>query len=121
KGAGFAVFIRVFTAVLPLESWTPVIAVLSAITMTLGNTVAIAQTNIKRMLAYSSVAHAGYLLMGMASFRGLGAGTQGDWSVQGMVIYMVTYLFMNLGAFAVVVQHYNTNRSHRIEDYAGLA
>lgn len=131
KSAGFAAFVRVLVAALPVESWAPALAVLSAVTMTVGNVIAIPQSNIKRMLAYSSVAHAGYVLMGLASYRGglpiatspAGGGAQGpgDWSLQGTAIYLITYLFMNLGAFAVVVQFYETNRSHRIEDYAGLA
>jgi NADH-quinone oxidoreductase subunit N len=121
EGAGFALFLRLFAAVIPLESWSPVVAVLAAITMSVGNCLAIPQTNIKRMLAYSSIAHAGYMLVGLASFRGAVPGASGDWSLQGTVIYLITYLFMNLGAFAVVIQVYNTNRSHRIEDYAGLA
>jgi len=121
KGAGFAAFIRVFAAALPVESWAAVVAILAAVTMTLGNVIAIPQTNIKRMLAYSSIAHAGYVLMGLAAFRGGAAGAQGDWSLQATAIYLITYLFMNLGAFAVVIQFYNTSRSHRIEDYAGLA
>jgi NADH-quinone oxidoreductase subunit N len=57
--------------------------------------------------------------MGLAAFRG--PGVAGDWSLQGMVIYMITYLFMNLGVFAVVIQVYSANRSHQIEEYAGLA
>jgi NADH-quinone oxidoreductase subunit N len=122
KGAGLAVLVRVFTAALPVESWRPVVAVLAAVTMTLGNVVAIPQTNIKRMLAYSSIAHAGYVLMGLAAFRGSsGAGAAGDWSLQATVLYMITYLFMNLGAFAVIIQFYSSNRSHLIQDYAGLA
>jgi proton-translocating NADH-quinone oxidoreductase chain N len=121
KGAGLAVLVRVCAAALPLESWRPVMALLAALTMTLGNLVAIPQSNMKRMLAYSSVAHAGYVLMGLASYRGVGAGGPVDWSLQGTAVYLLTYLFMNLGAFAVVLQVYQTTRSHRIEDYAGLA
>jgi NADH-quinone oxidoreductase subunit N len=121
KAAGLAVLVRVFAAALPVESWRPVVAIMAAVTMTFGNVVAIPQTNIKRMLAYSSIAHAGYVLMGLAAFTGTGANGVGDWSLQAAVLYTVTYLFMNLGAFAVVVAFYDAARSHQIEAYAGLA
>jgi NADH-quinone oxidoreductase subunit N len=119
KAAGFAVFIRFFATTLPPENWSNALAVLAAITMTLGNLAAIPQTNIKRMLAYSSVAHAGYVLIGLASYRG--GGFSEEWSLLGTLIYLATYLFMNLGAFTVVMAVYNYTRSHRIEDYAGVA
>jgi NADH-quinone oxidoreductase subunit N len=121
KAAGLALLVRIFVAALPVESWRPVIALLAALTMTLGNVVALPQTNIKRMLAYSSIAHAGYVLMGLAAYGGTGAAGVGDWSLQATLLYMITYLFMNLGAFAVIIPFYDTSRSHRIEDYAGLA
>jgi NADH-quinone oxidoreductase subunit N len=80
--------------------------------MTLGNLVAIQQTNIKRMLAYSSIAHAGYVLMGsvLLSQEGLFA----------MLYYLVVYLFMNLGAFYIVIIVFNKYGTENIEDYAGL-
>jgi NADH-quinone oxidoreductase subunit N len=121
EGAGFALLLRLFAAVIPVESWSPVLAVTAALTMTVGNLLAIPQTHIKRMLAYSSIAHAGYMLVALASFRGAAPGATGDWSRQGTIIYLITYLFMNLGAFAVVIQVYNSQRSHQIEQYAGLA
>jgi proton-translocating NADH-quinone oxidoreductase chain N len=139
KAAGFAAFVRLFAAALPVESWAPMVAILAAITMTVGNVIAIPQTNIKRMLAYSSIAHAGYVLIGLAAYghfglltAGFGSGTDPirnpqsairnlDWSLQATAIYMITYLFMNLGAFAIILQFYQTNRSHQIEGYAGLA
>jgi NADH-quinone oxidoreductase subunit N len=120
KAAGFAVFVRVFTAAVPFQAWASVLALLAALTMTLGNLAAIPQTNIKRMLAYSSVAHAGYVLIGLAAYR-MPDGSVNGWALQGVVLYLLTYLFMNLGAFAVVIVFYDQSRSHRIEEYAGLA
>jgi NADH-quinone oxidoreductase subunit N len=120
KAAGFAVFARVLTAAVPSQTWGSILALLAAVTMTLGNLAAIPQTNIKRMLAYSSVAHAGYVLIGLAAYR-MPDGTVNGWALQGILLYLITYLFMNLGAFAVVIVFYNQNRSHQIEDYAGLA
>ncbi|MCS6965532.1 MAG: NADH-quinone oxidoreductase subunit N, partial [Candidatus Kapabacteria bacterium] len=90
------------------------IAVLSAVTILLGNVVAVVQSNIKRMLAYSSIAHAGYLLMGMV------AQSERGWA--GMLFYAAAYLFMQLGAF-VVVAIVERENEHRLEltDYAGLS
>lgn len=120
KAAGFAVFARAFTALVPYQTWASAVALLAALTMTLGNLVAIPQTNIKRMLAYSSIAHAGYALIGLAAYR-MPDGTVNDWALQGMVLYLFTYLFMNLGAFAVVIGFYDRSRTHQIEEYAGLS
>jgi NADH-quinone oxidoreductase subunit N len=96
KTAGFAAMGRVFLLALPAlgDEWTPVVAVLAALTMILGNVVALSQNNIKRMLAYSSIAHAGYVLMGVAA--------RNDRGLAGMLFYLLTYAFTNLGAFAVV-------------------
>jgi NADH-quinone oxidoreductase subunit N len=96
KAAGFAALGRVFLLTLPALSseWTPAVAVLAALTMILGNVVALSQTNIKRMLAYSSIAHAGYLLMGVAASNGRG--------LSGMLFYLLAYAFTNLGTFAIL-------------------
>ena len=96
KAAAFAAFMRVFVLALPAAQpqWGWAIAVLAALTMTLGNLAALRQTSLKRMLAYSSVAHAGYALVGLVPGTSQG--------VSAVLFYMVTYLFMNLGAFAVV-------------------
>jgi NADH-quinone oxidoreductase subunit N len=114
-----AVLLRFFTAILPADIWLPIVILVSALTMTVGNLVALAQTNIKRMLAYSSIAQAGYMLMGFAAL-GSGSGT-GLWQVYSVPIYLATYVFMNLGVIAVVVAVYENRRSHQIADYAGLA
>ncbi|MFC1556108.1 NADH-quinone oxidoreductase subunit N, partial [candidate division KSB1 bacterium] len=88
------------------------IAVLSAITMTLGNLAALAQKNIKRMLAYSSIAHAGYLLMGFTMFTGQG--------LKAIMLYVIVYMFMNFGAFIVVDAIASKIKSENIKDYVGL-
>jgi NADH-quinone oxidoreductase subunit N len=115
KAAGFSVLIRVLLAVFPVETtnWVPFIAVLSAVTMSLGNLVAMRQTNIKRMLAYSSIAHAGYILMGVAAASQFG--------VNAMVYYIITYLLTNLAAFGFVIVYYRQVGSDEIKDYAGLS
>jgi NADH-quinone oxidoreductase subunit N len=99
KIGAFALIIRLFADALgPLAAdWNAVIMILAALTMTLGNLVALAQDNVKRMLAYSSIAHTGYMLVGFAAF---GAGQQDGMS--GLLYYGAAYAFMNLGAFAVI-------------------
>ncbi|MEJ2484365.1 MAG: NADH-quinone oxidoreductase subunit N [Anaerolineales bacterium] len=113
KAAGFSVLARVLIEVFPLSDWQMVLAVLSAVTMTLGNLVAIWQTNIKRMLAYSSIAHAGYILMALA------AGT--EFGVNSMLYYIITYLLTNLAAFGFVIVYYQQTGTDEISDYAGLS
>jgi NADH-quinone oxidoreductase subunit N len=113
KAAGFSVLARVLLAVFPVGDWQIVLAVVSAVTMTLGNLVALWQTNIKRMLAYSSIAHAGYILMAVA------AGT--EFGVNSMLYYIITYLLTNLAAFGFVIVYYHQTGSDEIQDYAGLS
>ena len=97
KAASFAMLLRIFIEGLPSMSadWRLLFEVLAIVTMTVGNVAALTQTNLKRMLAYSSIAHAGYLLMGVV------AGTPRG--VSAMLIYLLIYAFMQLGAFAVIV------------------
>jgi len=105
KVAAFALILRLFVEALgPLKlEWTPVVIVLAALTMTLGNLVALTQDNIKRMLAYSSIAHTGYILMGLAAYAGAPAGSAAERAgLEGLLYYSVAYAFMNLGAFAIV-------------------
>ena len=85
-----------------MAAWQNIIEIIAAATLILGNFVAISQTNIKRMLAYSSIAHAGYILMAVAA-----AGTPGiaDQAARAALIYLIAYMFTNLGAFAVVDCH----------------
>lgn len=118
KAAGFAVLVRVLsTGLTPdIVNWVPLIILLSAATMTIGNLIAIPQTNIKRMLAYSSIAQAGYLLLGVAAI----GFPESELAIPAVLLYLVAYLFMNLGAFAVVTILSARLRSDRIADYAGL-
>ncbi|KIH77604.1 NADH dehydrogenase subunit N [Geoalkalibacter ferrihydriticus] len=97
KAAAFAAFMRVFVVGLGgmADQWTSLLWVLAVLTMVVGNVIAISQTNLKRMLAYSSVAHAGYALVGLVAFNEVG--------LSGILFYMLAYTFMNLGAFAVLV------------------
>ena len=99
KVGAFALMIKLFLfALLPLAStWVPIIAVLAAATMTLGNLVALTQGNVKRMLAYSSIAHTGYLMVGIVA-----AGSGDASGVSAILFYAAAYAFMNLGAFAVL-------------------
>jgi NADH-quinone oxidoreductase subunit N len=95
KAAGFAAFIRVLAAVATGDRpWLIALAAIAVLTMTLGNLAALRQASLKRMLAYSSIAHAGYVLTGLAAGNAQG--------VQGALYYLLVYTFMNLGAFAVV-------------------
>ena len=105
KIAAFALILRLFAEALgPMRAdWVGVVVVLAALTMTLGNLVALTQDNIKRMLAYSSIAHTGYILVGLAAFAGAPAGsTAASAGIAGVLFYSAAYTFMNLGAFAVV-------------------
>ena len=99
KVGAFALIIRLFgEALWPLaDVWLPIILILSTLTMTLGNLVALTQDNVKRMLAYSSIAHTGYMLVGFAAFA---AGRLDG--LEGLLFYLAAYTFMNLGAFAVI-------------------
>jgi NADH-quinone oxidoreductase subunit N len=128
KAAGFALALRFFwgglagspttdpgvlTTGLASVPWPAIIGILSAITMTLGNLTAIVQNNLKRLLAYSSIAHAGYALMGLAAASTIG--------MQSVMIYMLVYLVMNLGAFLVVIVVAQATGSETIDAYKGLA
>jgi len=117
KAAGFAVILRVFYTAfgIPLlsDSWALVFAVLGAISMTIGNVVALAQTNIKRMLGYSSIAHAGYLMVGLAAVSSLGR--------SGILFFLATYALSNLGAFIAIIAISNKTGSDEISDYTGMA
>jgi NADH-quinone oxidoreductase subunit N len=115
KVAGFAVLLRVFGHALePLRSDTTVLlAGLAVLTMAVGNLMALSQTNIKRMLAYSSIAHAGYGLVGLAA-----GGADGAASV---MLYVLVYAIMNMGAFGVVIMLRKTGmRGEEVADFAGL-
>ena len=115
KAAGFAAFLRIFMEALPnlQVEWSGVIIVLAMLTMTVGNVIAIAQTSIKRMLAYSSIAHAGYILIGLAAANNDG--------ISSAMLYLLVYCVMNIGAFgAVILAKTEDGESLVISDYAGL-
>ena len=114
KAAAFAAFLRIFmTALGPIsEVWFWVIWGSAVLTMLAGNLGALAQDNIKRMLAYSSIAHAGYILIAFAASNKLG--------LAAVLFYLVAYAFMKLGAFAVVSHVSAGEKNQSIEDYAGL-
>ena len=115
KAAGFAAFLRIFMGALESlqPEWNVVVVILAALTMTVGNVIATAQSNIKRMLAYSSVAHAGYVLVGLAAANKDG--------ISSAMLYLLIYCVMNIGAFAaVILARTEDGENLKIADYAGL-
>jgi NADH-quinone oxidoreductase subunit N len=132
KVAGFAVILRVYMTTFHtlVLDWTQLFMLLSILTMIVGNVVAVSQTNIKRMLAYSSIAHAGYLLIGVVA-----AGSAMEMtprlvlrsaliseSMMSVMVYLFAYMFMNLGTFAIVITLAKEGNPHELlDDYAGLA
>lgn len=120
KAAGFAVVVRLFFVAFPFtddlalqHSWTWTLAVIAAITMTAGNLLALSQTNIKRLLAYSSIGHAGYALIGVVAFSQLGAAS--------VVFYMAAYIATNLLAFGIVMAFSSITGLEELSDYSGLS
>jgi NADH-quinone oxidoreductase subunit N len=123
KAAGLAIVLRFFygTFSSPVSSpwdltssidWELILMLVSVLTMTLGNVAALTQTNMKRLLAYSSIAHAGYLLMGVVALSDNGA--------RALLVYLAAYLFMNLGAFLVVTLVHLHEDTFDLRDYPGL-
>ena len=120
KAGGFAALLRIFTAAFPIigPTWAPIIIGISVLTMFWGNVAAIAQTNIKRMLAYSSIAHAGYILMALPAAAEVGLARD---AVSASLFYILTYAVSNLGAWGVVLSlEKSEGKGLSIEDYAGL-
>jgi NADH-quinone oxidoreductase subunit N len=114
KAAGFAVVLRLFIAAFPnFLDWTTVLAVLATITMTVGNLLALPQTNIKRLLAYSSIAHAGYAMIGVVAYSSLGSAS--------VIFYLAAYILTNLLAFGLAMAFSRIAGSDEIKDYAGLS
>jgi len=115
KAAAFVAFLRVFIVGFggAYEAWYPILWWLAAITMVVANLIALVQSSVKRMLAYSSIAHAGYLLVAITAANQTAAA--------GLLFYLLVYTLMNIGAFAVVigVAHQSEERLH-VEDYAGF-
>ncbi len=119
KIAGFAALLRVFALAFPslAGNLTPVLAVISALTMIVGNVIAIAQTNIKRLLAYSSIAHAGYILMAFVPY---GQAKVVSTSVAAGLFYLVSYVVTNFGVWAVVIAlEKSEGKGLEISDYGG--
>ena len=115
KAAGFAAFLRVFLVALPAlkPEWSWLVWVLAVLTMTIGNITALYQQNIKRMLAYSSIAHAGYVLVGFTAGNAVGTA--------GILFYMLSYAFMNIGAFAIIILvGKKGEENNNVSDYAGF-
>lgn len=125
KTAGFAVILRVFYVAFPLDilslDWGAIFAALSALSMTLGNLVAIKQDNIKRMMGYSTVAHAGYILMGLAAVSARASGGEAALGPSGVLFYLGGFAATNLAAFSVIIAVSNRINSDKIDDYAGIA
>src|SRR6185295_8846575 len=135
KAAGFASFMRVFVFAFPFvvatgaggvagqihAAWLGALILLAILTMTVGNVVAIAQNNVKRMLAYSSIAHAGYALVGFIAAGAARNLEQRDAAIAAVIFYLLTYAVMNLGAFAVVqLIARASDRRTEVEDYNGI-
>src|SRR5204862_4016085 len=125
KAAGFAVAIRFFFAAFERQMpgggyapitdlpWPAIIGIISAITMTLGNLTAIVQYKLKRILAYHSIAHAGYLLMGLAAANAAG--------VRSILVYLIVYVIIDVGDFSVIIAVSRVTGGEQITDFRGLA
>jgi NADH-quinone oxidoreductase subunit N len=115
KAAGFAVIIRLFMVVFPVihADWSLILAVLATLTMTVGNLIALTQKSIKRMLAYSSIAHAGYAMIGVVAFSELG--------IASVVFYLIGYVLTNLLAFGIVGIVGRLTGSDDFQAYSGLS
>jgi NADH-quinone oxidoreductase subunit N len=115
KAAGFAALMRILVQVFPnlSQDWSSILWILAILTMTLGNVVAVLQTNIKRMLAYSAIAHAGYILVGIVPNSEMG--------FSAVLFYLVIYTVMNLVAFSIILSFSRKGDMHvYLDDYAGL-
>ena len=132
KAAAFASFVRVFVLGFPLvagvqasgylhDSWMTALTVMAILSMTIGNIVAIMQSNVKRMLAYSSIAHAGYAMVGFIGAGAARSTVDRDEAIAAVAFYMLTYAITNLGAFAIVTLLGQKNdRRTEFEDYNGI-
>lgn len=133
KAAGFASFMRVFVFGFPIatavastggyahKSWLGTLAIMAALTMSVGNVAALVQNNVKRMLAYSSIAHAGYALVGFVAAGAATDAEQRSAALASVAFYLLTYALMNMGAFAIVTVIARGNDRHtEVEDYNGI-
>lgn len=126
KSVGFAVMARVLIVALGAYrvDWVPILAGLSILTMSVGNLMALRQTSVKRMLAYSSVAQAGYVLMGLAAVVSSSSADitlLGMNGLNGLLLYLFAYVFTNVGAFMVVLAVEEESGSHELDAFSGLA
>jgi proton-translocating NADH-quinone oxidoreductase chain N len=117
KAAGFAIMIRVLAIGLAGQAdlWQPMLGSIAILTMVIGNLTALVQTDMKRLLAYSSIAQAGYMLMGLAANN-----PADNFGIQATLLYLLAYLFTNVGLFVAVVAYEQDTGSTAIEDYKGL-
>jgi NADH-quinone oxidoreductase subunit N len=117
KAAGFAVLVRLFFVAFPDQNiaqyWTLALAILAAVTMTVGNLLALPQTNIKRLIAFSSVSHAGYAMIGVVALSQLGAAS--------VVFYLAAYILTNLLAFGIIMAFSRVTGLEDLKDYAGMS
>jgi NADH-quinone oxidoreductase subunit N len=115
KAAGFVAIVRLYVQGMgaPMLDWIPAFAALAGVTIITGNLMAIPQQNIKRMLAYSGIAHIGYMLVGLAAFSVSG--------IAMLLFYLVAYMFGNMGAFLVIETMAQSEQSETIDSYKGLA
>jgi NADH-quinone oxidoreductase subunit N len=133
KAAGFAAFMRVFLFGFPIvtavastagyahATWVGALAIMAALTMSIGNVVAIVQDNVKRMLAYSSIAHAGYALVGFVAAGAATDAAQRGAAITAVAFYLLTYAVMNMGAFAIItVIARKGDQRNNVEDYNGI-
>jgi NADH-quinone oxidoreductase subunit N len=133
KAAGFVSFVRVFLFAFPIatgvattagythKAWLGALAIMAVLTMTIGNVVAIVQNNVKRMLAYSSIAHAGYALVGFVAAGAAPTPEERSAAMSAVAFYLLTYAVMNMGAFAVVtlIARRGDQRTS-VDDYNGI-
>ena len=122
KAAAFVVFVRIYAVAFGgmRDQWFLLLAVLSVASMTLGNLAALLQDNMKRMLAYSSIAHAGYILLGLIAMSRRDHGAQ-DLGALALILYLMVYTFINIGAFSLVVMFRRENLvGDRVVDFSGL-
>ena len=115
KAASFALLLRLFAVGFQpvIDDWKPIVAAIAALTMTVGNVIAVSQSNIKRLLAYSSIGHAGFLLVGIAALS--------EMASTALVLYLVGYAATTFAAFICVIIYFNLTGNEKIEEYAGLA
>jgi NADH-quinone oxidoreductase subunit N len=124
KAAGFAAMIRILVNgwTPAANQWIPLVIALAVITMSFGNIVAVAQNNVKRMLAYSSIAHTGYMLVGLASYQvGTNKGDANGQAIGSLLFYTFAYAFTNIGAFSIITWLQARGRGTNIESFRGLA